>query len=261
MTAPAHTEAEAPPSPAISPIAVLLALGWLALGAALSLTDGLTGPLTFAFVVVGWVLTVMAHEFGHALTAWLGGDRTVAAKGYLSLDPRRYLDAGTSLVIPIIVLAIGGIGLPGGAVYLRPDLMRGPAWRAAASLAGPAMTLVMLLGLSALLVVLGKVAPGAEHVPRALGFLAFLQATAFVLNILPVPGLDGYGALRALMPVGLAHRLRKVEGLVFLGFVALLLTSSPLNRLVFGVADVLAGIAGVPRDLIVDGYRAFHFWG
>jgi Zn-dependent protease len=261
MTAPANTDAEAPPSPAISPIAVLLVLGWLALGAALSLVDGLTGPLTYAFVLVGWVLTVMAHEFGHALTAWLGGDRTVAAKGYLSLDPRRYLDAGTSLVIPIIVLAIGGIGLPGGAVYLRPDLMRGPFWRAAASLAGPAMTFAALLLLSGAVLAVEALAPHAEGLICALAFLAFLQATAFVLNILPVPGLDGYGALRALLPVGLAHRLRKLEGLVFLGFVVLLLTPSPLNRLVFEIADVLAELAGVPRDLIIAGYRAFHFWG
>ena len=59
--------------------------------------------------------------------------------GYLSFDPRRYGDLGTSLVIPLLALALGGIGFPGGAVYLRNDLMRSPFWRAAASTSlGPA---------------------------------------------------------------------------------------------------------------------------
>jgi Zn-dependent protease len=264
MSVPANTEPETTVAagPAVSPIAALILLAWLGLGAALAAAgEPLRGPLTFAFVLVGWVLAVMAHEFGHALVGWLGGDHTVAARGYLSLDPRRYMDLGTSLVIPLVVLAIGGIGFPGGAVYLRPDLMRGPLWRAAASLAGPAMTLLLLLALSAALAILRQAAPdAAEGVAPALAFLAFLQATAFCLNLLPVPGLDGYGALRPFLPAAVTTRLRKVEGLVFIGFVVLLLSSSVLNRLLFGTAAGLALGAGVPGQLIAQGYGAFRFW-
>ncbi|HEY3696737.1 site-2 protease family protein [Phenylobacterium sp.] len=260
MSAPAKTQPETAAAPAISPTAGLILLAWLALGAALGLVPDLRGPLTFGFVLVGWVLAVMAHEFGHALVAWLGGDHTVAAKGYLTLDPRHYLDAGTSLVIPLVVLAVGGVGLPGGAVYLRPDLMRGPLWRAAASLAGPGMTLVVLLFLSGGLAVLRAAAPDAQALAPALAFLAFLQATAFCLNLLPIPGLDGYGALRPFLPGALTLRLRKLEGLLFIGFAVLLLTPSPLNRLVFGAAADLAGWAGVPGQLIFEGFNAFRFW-
>src|SRR4051794_7329231 len=53
-----------------------------------------TGLLTFAFVMLGGALSVMAHEFSHAITAYLGGDWTVKAKGYLAFDPRRYGDVG-----------------------------------------------------------------------------------------------------------------------------------------------------------------------
>ena len=53
---------------------------------------------------------------------------------HVSFDPRRYGDLGVSLVIPLIALAMGGIGFPGGAVYLRTDLMRSRPWRSAASL-------------------------------------------------------------------------------------------------------------------------------
>ena len=131
------------PNPFVGPAILLI---WIALGAALVAAP--SGLLVFAFVMVGWILAVMAHEFSHAAVAWLAGDRTVAEKGYLSFDPRRYGDLGVSLVLPLIALAMGGIGFPGGAVYLRNDLMRGPVWRAAAALAGPAATLVVLLALS-----------------------------------------------------------------------------------------------------------------
>ena len=83
--------AAAPPRPANS-LGAGLFLAWLAMGFALQRLSAPPGLLTFAFVMLGWVLSVMAHEFSHAAVAWLGGDVTVADKGYLSFDPRRYGD-------------------------------------------------------------------------------------------------------------------------------------------------------------------------
>jgi Zn-dependent protease len=251
MTAQAQTTDTAAPARGVSPIAWLLLLAWIALGAGLALSPAFTGPLTFAFVMVGWVLSVMAHEFAHALVAYVGGDHTVAAKGYLTLDPLHYINSATSIVIPLVILAIGGIGFPGGAVYLREDLMRGRLWRSAAALAGPAGTLVVLLQV---------VAPGAGGLAAPLAFLAFLQATALLLNLLPIPGLDGYGALRPFLPGGLSKGLRRLEGLIFMGFVVLLLTSSEISNSLFGAALNLAAALGVPRDGVAAGFDAFRFW-
>ncbi|MFV4649204.1 site-2 protease family protein, partial [Mycobacterium tuberculosis] len=135
-------------------------------------------------------------ESGHAFVAWRAGDTSVVGKGYLSLDPLKYTDLATTIIFPLIVLALGGIGFPGAAVYLRPDLMRSPMGRAMASLAGPAMTgaVLLLLGFGM------SLAGGAPTLFQALGFLAFLQATALILNLLPVPGLDGYGVIRPFLP-------------------------------------------------------------
>jgi Zn-dependent protease len=260
MTAQAQTTDTAAPARGVSPTAWLLLLAWIALGASLALSPAFTGPLTFAFVLVGWVLSVMAHEFAHALVAYLGGDHTVAAKGYLTLDPFHYMDAATSIVIPIVILAIGGIGFPGGAVYLRQDLMRGRLWRSAAVLAGPAGTLVVLLALSAGLALLQVVAPGAGALAAAVAFLAFLQATALILNLMPIPGLDGYGALRPFLPGALTKGFRRLEGLIFVGFVVLLLTSSEISNSLFGAAFDLSTALGVPRDGVAAGFDAFRFW-
>jgi hypothetical protein len=131
----------------------LILLACLATALAMTLTAW--PPLTFLFVMLGWVLAVGVHEFGHAWVAWLGGDHTVEDKGYLTFDPRKYADLQTTLIWPLIALALGGIGFPGGAVWLREDLMRGPLWRSAASLAGPVGSFLVLVVLVLVLVLEG----------------------------------------------------------------------------------------------------------
>ena len=76
-------------------------------------------------------MSLCLHEFGHALVAYRGGDRSVRGKGYLTLDIRRYTDVGLSFVLPVLFLLLGGIPLPGGAVLDRPR--RDPVARGAAA--------------------------------------------------------------------------------------------------------------------------------
>ena len=216
-------------------------------------------PLTFIFVMLGWVLAVGVHEFGHAWVAWLGGDHTVRDKGYLTFDPRKYADLHTTLIWPLIALALGGIGFPGGAVWLREDLMRGPLWRSAASLAGPAGSFLVLLLLALPLAFL-PVAPGYETLAAAVAFLAFLQATAVVLNLLPVPGFDGFGVLRPFLPVGVRIAAARIEPVAPLIVLAILLLLPGASTLLFGLAVSLARAAGLPTDLIFQGLSDFRFW-
>src|SRR4029077_13634417 len=49
-----------------------------------------TAVLTIVFVTSGWVASLCIHEFGHAVVAYLGGDRAVKSYGYLTLNPLRY---------------------------------------------------------------------------------------------------------------------------------------------------------------------------
>lgn len=247
--------ATAPPPNNLIGLAILAAFVAAGAGLATAASPSTLGPLTFAFVFLGWILAVMAHEFGHALTAYLAGDHTVREKGYLSFDPRRYGDVGTSLVIPLIALALGGIGFPGGAVWLRHDLMRSPVWRAAASLAGPAATLVMLV----LLAVVSRLtwpAPLAD----AMALLAFLQATALLLNLLPLPGLDGFGAIRPFLPKRWDPALHKAEAFTMILLIAALLLLPGVGGAFFGLAADIAQAFGVSRLAIVEGFGAFQFW-
>ena len=247
-----------PPRPA-NALGAGLVLAWAAMGYALARLEAPSGVLTFAFVMLGWVLSVMAHEFSHAAVGYLAGDVTVAQKGYLSFDPRRYGDVGVSIVLPLLALALGGVALPGGAVYLRNDLMRGRSWRAAAALAGPAATLIVLVVLASALRIWA--ADGAENALfPAVTVLAFLQAMALILNLLPIPGLDGFNALRPFLPAEFAPQIRKAEGLA-MGLLFLAIFFLPgAGALLFQAAERLSLAFGLDLDALGVGWRAFHFW-
>ena len=259
VTETVQTQPAADPPRPVNALGAGLALLWAAMGYGLARLEAPPGLLTFAFVMLGWVLSVMAHEFSHAAVGYLAGDHTVAQKGYLSFDPRRYGDVGTSLVLPLLALALGGVGLPGGAVYLRNDLMRSRGWRSAAALAGPGATLAILVVLASVLRI--WTAGGAESALfPALSLLAFLQVMALILNILPIPGLDGFNALRPFLPPSLAPRLRKAEGLAMgLLFLAIFFVPGAGAALFRATAEV-SGAVGLDPDAIGEGWRAFHFW-
>ena len=158
------------------------------------------GVATFVLVFAGWILSLVLHEFAHAIVAYGSGDRSVAAKGYLTLDPRRYTDPLTSIALPLFFLIIGGIGLPGGAVWINRAALRSRAAASLVSLAGPAVNLTLAAGCLTLLSS-GTVDVATQPVlARAVAFSGFLQVVAFVLNMLPIPGLDGFGALEPFLP-------------------------------------------------------------
>ena len=248
-------EARAPRAP-LSPNALILIAACVALGWAVAAQLPPVGPITFAFVAATWVLSVGVHEFGHAFAAYKAGDHTIVEKGYLTLDPLKYSDLVTTIIFPLLALALGGIGFPGGAVYLREDLMRSKAWRSLASLAGPLGTLVVLL-----VIALALPFVASSDLRNALSLLALLQASALVLNLLPIPGLDGYGVIRPFLPDGVQVAMLKVERVGFLILFGLIFFVPGASRLIFGAAFAISDLMGVPRSAVAAGWDAFHFWG
>src|SRR3954468_23140025 len=99
-------------------------------------------PLLWA-VFIGWIMSVVLHEFAHGIVAYWGGDYTIRERGGLTLNPLQYVDPMMSIVLPIVFLLMGGIPLPGGATYIRRDLLRSRFWDSAVSAAGPLMNLIL----------------------------------------------------------------------------------------------------------------------
>lgn len=243
-----------------SPIFLAL-LAVTGIGGALAWQAGSTvRPLSyvgvFVFVIAGWLVSLCLHEFGHAVTAWRFGDHDAAVRGYLTLDPRRYSHPALSLVLPMVVIALGGIGLPGAAVYVRTWFMT-PARRTLVSLAGPAANLV----LAVLLLALTRLFFDPAHVVLWAGvaFLGFLQLTALLLNLLPIPGLDGYDALEPHLSPNTQRAVAPAKQWGFLILLFLLL-APVLNRWFFGIVLSLFDLSGVPHLLVGWGDALTRFW-
>jgi Zn-dependent protease len=210
----------------------------------------------FIFVIFGWLVSLSLHEFGHAYTAWRFGDRDVAVRGYLTLNPLKYSNPMLSLGLPVLFIALGGIGFPGGAVYLNTAGMTA-AQKTRVSLAGPlanAVLAVVLLTITALFFDFTHVVFWA-----AMAFLGFLQVTALVLNLVPVPGLDGYSALEPHLSRELQLKLQPIKQWGLLVF--LLLLFIPLfNQWFFGGVMSLVGLTGVDEYLVWSGNQLTRFW-
>jgi Zn-dependent protease len=218
------------------------------------------GPLAygavFVLVIAGWVVSLCLHEFGHAFTAWRFGDRDVALRGYLNMDPRRYVSPVWSILVPIAITAIGGIGLPGAAVYVRTSSMS-TKQRTLVSLAGPAANLVLAVVLLELTNLFFD--PLHPVLWAGVAFLGFLQITALLLNLLPIPGLDGYNALEPHLSPETQRALEQFKPYGFL-LLFLLLLAPPLNQWFFGMVFWFYELSGVPSNWALAGMHLMRFW-
>ncbi|MBX6751369.1 MAG: site-2 protease family protein [Micromonosporaceae bacterium] len=241
-----------------SPVFLGVVALWLTGGVLAWLEYGSPVVNVLLFVLAGWIVSLSLHEYAHALTAYRSGDHSVAARGYLTLNPLTYTHPLLSIVFPLIFLLIGGIGLPGGAVWVNRDATRSRGRASLISLVGPGANVVFLLVL-AVPFLIGIDTRAHPTFWAAVAFLAFLQLTAAALNLLPVPGLDGGNALRPWLRGDTAKVYDYLAPFGFLLLVAILFTpvvSDIFWGTVLGVADVL----GVPRGLIRDGLNLVQFW-
>jgi Zn-dependent protease len=182
-------------------------------------------PLLWA-VLIGWIMTVVLHEFAHGIVAHWGGDYTIRERGGLTLNPLQYVDPVMSLLLPAVFLLMGGIPLPGGSTFVRRDLLRSRAWDTAVSLAGPAMNLILFfvcalplhprIGWADHTVPVGQWTNGQTF----LAAMAVLQLIAVMMNLVPVPPLDGFQAISPYMDDESRHKLSTppVSTILFVGY-------------------------------------------
>ncbi len=217
----------------------------------------------FMFVLTGWVLSVCVHEFGHALVADLGGDHSVRTKGYLSFNPLKYTHPFLSVVLPVIFVLMGGIGLPGGAVYIDHSRLRSAKWESAVSFAGPfgsALVVVVcatpfILGLNTL--TSNRVSPA---VWAALAMLVMFNIAGVLLNLLPIPPLDGFGIIAPWLTPSLRVTLYGLGSFGILLVFVLLNFNDNVNMFFWNTIFGIMRQIQVSPGLAMLGLQSFMFW-
>ncbi|MGI5237060.1 site-2 protease family protein [Dactylosporangium sp. CA-139066] len=240
----------------------MLFLGLLALlvvsGAMLYLGYGSDRFNVFLFVAAGWTVSLCLHEYSHALTAFKGGDDDVAHRGYLTLNPLKYTHPLLSIVLPLLFVLIGGIGLPGGAVWVNHAAIRSRFMDSLVSFAGPAANLALAILLT-LPFTLGLDSGGNYPFWAALAFMAFLQLTASVLNFVPMPGVDGGNLVYPWLSPEWKRGFNHVAPFGMLILIALLF-SPRINGWFFSVVYTIGDLIGLPTGQASDGFSYFQFW-
>ncbi|KUJ72223.1 peptidase [Thiomicrospira sp. WB1] len=188
------------------------------------------------------LLAITLHEVAHGWMASRLGDQTARMLGRVTLNPFKHIDPIGTVLVPLALLFLGGFVFGWAKAvpvsqrnFKRPQ--RDMAWVA---LAGPAANLVMALGWLALIKV--AMSLGATLESGGTGSAQFLlyagvagvtiNLLLMVLNLLPLPPLDGSRVLAAFLPRKWVWHYYRLEpyglfillGLLFLGILGPLIS-------------------------------------
>jgi Zn-dependent protease len=194
---------------------------------------------TIALYAVPVVFAITLHEAAHGYIARIFGDHTAYMLGRVTLNPIKHIDPVGTVIVPLALLLLSKLAGGGGFLFgwAKPvpvnfGNLRHPKrdmlWVAAA---GPAANLLMALAWAILLRV---TAPGGAFISDGIDLMASvgvrINVLLMVLNLLPIPPLDGGRIAVSLLPNPLAASFARLEPYGFM-VVIILLASGMLNRL------------------------------
>ncbi|NOT83624.1 MAG: site-2 protease family protein [Methylococcaceae bacterium] len=193
--------------------------------------------LTLVQRIVVWILPVVfaitVHEVAHGWVAKLYGDKTAFLMGRLTLNPLKHVDLIGTLLLPGILLLTGTGFIFGWAKPVPVDARNFKNPRrdmAIVALAGPVSNLIMAL-LWALLARVG-VTLNIDAISHPLIYSGVagisINLVLALLNLLPLPPLDGSRILSGMLPEQIAEYYNKLERFGFL-IILLLLSSNILS--------------------------------
>ncbi|MDH3354998.1 MAG: site-2 protease family protein [Chromatiales bacterium] len=216
---------------------------------------GLIQKIAVWIVPVLFAITV--HEVAHGWVAKQLGDKTAMMLGRLTLNPIKHIDPVGTLLIPGVLLALGGF-IFGWAkpVPITWENLKNPKRDVAlVSVAGPLSNLIMAIFwmlVIRLSLMLGTTADSASIFLVYIGVAGIVINTVLmILNMLPIPPLDGGRVLGALLPGPWSWQLSRLEpyGLPIL---ILLLATGMLGKIigpmVTFVVSTLIGFSGLSND-------------
>ena len=190
-------------------------------------------------LIAVWALPVLfaitLHEVAHGWVARFYGDHTAASLGRLSLNPIRHVDPVGTLLVPglLIIMSTGFVFgwakpvpvVPGNLQHPRRDMAK-------VALAGPGANLIMAMFWALLLKL--ALASGGQGIMQGLLYMSaagiLINLVLMVLNLFPVPPLDGSRVLNGFLPESMAQKIDRIEpyGLII---VVLLLVTGILGKM------------------------------
>lgn len=210
------------------------------------------------------IFAITLHEAAHGYVASKLGDQTASIMGRVSLNPLRHIDPIGTIILPLLMLAAGGF-IFGWAkpVPIAYQNLRNPRRdMALVGIAGPAANLLMAI----LWAVLAKIShlifqnPALHETLRTTAsflhltsrFGIMINCVLLVINLIPIPPLDGSRVVSSLLPPALARKYNRLEyyGLwIFLGLIFILYTTNTLEIIwgpIYALVHWVYNLLGLP---------------
>ena len=213
------------------------------------------------------IFAITLHEAAHGYIASKLGDQTASIMGRVSLNPAKHIDLFGTIILPLLMLSMGGFifGWAKPVPIAYQNLRHPRRDKALVGLAGPAANLLMAF-LWALIAKLSHLIFSNPSIHQSFREVALffhltsrfgimINCVLLVINLIPIPPLDGSRLVSSLLPPPLAKKYDKLEwyGLwIFLGLIILLVATNstgliwaPINALV----QWIYGLFGLPLSI------------
>jgi len=205
------------------------------------------------YTISVWILPVLfaitLHEVAHGWVAYKLGDPTAKNQGRLTLNPIKHVDPVGTLVVPLFLAMVSpfifGWAKP---VPIEPRYFKSPMLdMALVAVAGPASNFIMACFWAIFILLVINTASS----PETLAFLTemgkngiIINIILMVLNLLPIPPLDGSRVLAGILPAPLARPYMQLErfGIII---ILLLLVSGILGKIMWPLVQYFINLIGL----------------
>jgi len=206
-----------------------------------------------AYTIAVWIVPVLfaitLHEAAHGWVAYKLGDPTAKSRGRITINPIKHIDPMGTVVVPIFLATLSGFVMGWAKpVPVEPRYFKSPLLdMALVAVAGPASNFVMACFWAFFIVTVDA----ALNPSSTLSFLAdvgekgiYINIILMVLNLLPIPPLDGGRVVAGILPPSLAKPFMQLErfGMII---ILLLLVSGILGKIMWPIVLHFVKIIGV----------------
>ena len=203
--------------------------------------------ITIVQKVVAWILPVLfaitVHETAHGWMALQLGDKTAMMLGRLTLNPIKHIDPLGTILIPGLMYMMAGFmfGWAKPVPVTWQNLRQPKRDMIYVAAAGPFANLIMAI-IWALTIRIGLALGDSGQALVFMGVAGiFINTILMVLNLLPLPPLDGGRVMTGLLPGPLAYKFSRIEPYGFFILIGLLVTGL-LGVILWPVIEFFIGL-------------------